>query len=204
MSWLPTSIPAHMATMALRAQDASPADAEVVAALADDPTGALATLYDRHAGLVYGLALKVLASPAEAEDLTQEVFVTLAHASTYDPTRGSLAAYLITVTRSRAIDRLRARTRSGRLLEQWGDDLGRTTTVVSPFDALADRERSARVRAALATLPDVQRQVLELAYFKGLSQTEISAAIGSPLGSVKTWARKGLASLRALLSGRVE
>lgn len=182
------------------AADAS--DAALVAALADDPS-ALAALYDRHAALVYGLALKILASTTDAEDLTQEVFVTLRQASTFDPARGSLAAYLITLTRSRAIDRLRARGRSRRLLEQWNVEPTHAPAAPSPLDALALRERTERVRAALTTLPDSQRIVLELAYFRGLSQTEIATQLDTPLGTVKTWARKGLLSLRTLLGERM-
>jgi RNA polymerase sigma-70 factor (ECF subfamily) len=174
-------------------------DAELVAALAYEPRSALAALYDRYAGLVYGLALKVLASTSEAEDLTQEVFLTLARSSTYDPARGTLSAYLVTVTRSRAIDRVRFRSRSGRLLERWGSDPSASAVPTSPLEAVALDERRERVRAALATLPETQRRVLELAYFKGLSQTEISAELDAPLGTVKTWSRKGLLSLRALL-----
>jgi RNA polymerase sigma-70 factor (ECF subfamily) len=184
---------------AVSAQAPEASDAELLASLADDPRGALAALYDRYAGLVYGLALKVLASTTEAEDLTQEVFVMLARASTYDPTRGTLSAYLVTFTRSRAIDRLRLRSRSGRLLERWGADPSATPAPASPLEALALRERGERVRAALAALPESQRRVLELAYFKGLSQTEISDELDTPLGTVKTWSRKGLSRLRTLL-----
>lgn len=181
---------------------AEASDAALVASLADDPS-ALAVLYDRHAALVYGLALKVLASTTDAEDLTQEVFVTLRQASTFDPARGTLTAYLITLTRSRAIDRLRARGRSRRLLEQWHVEPTHAPAAPSPLDALATRERTEHVRAALTTLPDSQRVVLELAYFRGLSQTEIATELDTPLGTVKTWARKGLLSLRALLGERM-
>ena len=181
---------------------ANATDAALVAALADDPS-ALASLYDRHAPLVYGLARKILASTTDAEDLTQEVFVTLRQASTFDPARGTLTAYLITLTRSRAIDRLRAHGRSRRLLEQWNVEPTRAPPAPSPLDALTLRERTEHVREALTTLPDSQRVVLELAYFGGLSQTEIATELDTPLGTVKTWARKGLLSLRALLGERM-
>ncbi len=189
--------------MSLKPDDTAASDAELVATLPTDPTRALAALYDRHAGLVYGLALKILASPAEAEDLTQEVFVVLRQGSTYDPTRGTLTAYLVTFTRSRAIDRLRSRGRSRRLLTQWSADPSAGSVSVSPLEALAERERTERVRSALATLPETQRTVLELAYFRGLSQSEIALELDAPLGTVKTWARKGLLSLRALLGERM-
>lgn len=185
----------------MSADDSGPSDADLVAALITDPRGALAALYDRHAGLVYGLALKILASTTDAEDLTQEVFVALARSSTYDPARGSLPAYLVTYTRSHAIDRLRARGRRRRLLAQWHAE-PTETIVPSPLDALTLHERAEHVQSALATLPDSQRTVLELAYFRGLSQTEIAAELETPLGTVKTWARKGLLSMRALLRER--
>lgn len=186
----------------MSADDLDPSDADLVAALDGDPRGALAALYDRHAGLVFGLALRVLGSATDAEDLTQEVFVALRQSSTYDPTRGSLTAYLVTYTRSRAIDRLRARGRSRRLLAQWHAEPAATPAADSPLEALTLRERSEHVHAALAALPPAQRTVLELAYFRGLSQTEIAVELDAPLGTVKTWARKGLLSLRALLGER--
>ncbi len=192
-----------MERTALSPPDPGVSEAELVAALTEAPATALAALYDRFAGLVYGLALKVLASPTEAEDLTQEVFLTLARGSTYDPTRGSLSAYLVTYTRSRAIDRLRSRSRSRRLLERWGSDPSAAHVVSSPLEQLSLAERTTHVRAALAGLPEIQRQVLELAYFKGMSQSEIAAELEAPLGTVKTWCRRGLLSLRALLGERM-
>jgi RNA polymerase sigma-70 factor (ECF subfamily) len=137
-------------------------DAELYAALAVDRTGALGQLYDRYAGLVYGLAMRVLGAPAEAEDLTQEIFLTLCTKCDYDPSRGSLSAFLVTLTRSRAIDKIRARTRKSRFVERWGGALVPDEPVASPLDAVSLVECSTRVRAALATLPDPQRRVIEM------------------------------------------
>ncbi len=179
-------------------------DAELYAALAVDRTGALGQLYDRYAGLVYGLAMRVLGAPAEAEDLTQEIFLTLCTKCDYDPSRGSLSAFLVTLTRSRAIDKIRARTRKSRFVERWGGALVPDEPVASPLDAVSLVECSTRVRAALATLPDTQRRVIEMSYYRGLSQTEIAAELEAPLGTVKSWTRKGLLSLReslAMLAG---
>jgi RNA polymerase sigma-70 factor, ECF subfamily len=201
--WTATDTACRTGPLAVSTPDPQPSDAELVAALPREARTALAVLYDRYAGLVYGLALKVLASPAEAEDLTQEVFLTLARASTYDPARGTLSAYLVTFTRSRAIDRLRFRSRSTRLLERWGSDPAASPAHASPLEELDLQERTERVRAALVGLPEMQRRVLELAYFKGLSQTEIAAELDAPLGTVKTWSRKGLLSLRAILGERM-
>jgi RNA polymerase sigma-70 factor, ECF subfamily len=171
-------------------------DAELVAALAVDQSSALGRLYDRHAGLVYGLAMKILATPSEAEDLTQEVFLSLCTKCDYDATRGSLSAFLVTITRSRAIDKIRGRQRKVRLLEQWGDAVIPDEPVASPLEELSTAECSARVRAALANLPEAQRRVLEMSYYRDLSQTEIAAELEKPLGTVKSWARKGLLGLR--------
>ncbi len=175
-------------------------DAALLAALAVDRSSALGALYDRYAGLVYGLAMKILGAPAEAEDLTQEIFLMLCTKCDYDPARGSLQAFLVTLTRSRAIDRIRARTRKTRFQENWGEALIPEGAHVSPFEELSIAECSERVSAALADLPPDQRRVLEMAYFRDLSQTEIAAELGAPLGTVKSWARKGLFRLRESLA----
>ena len=171
-------------------------DAQLIAALAVDQSSALGLLYDRYAGLVYGLAMKILAAPSEAEDLTQEIFLGLCTKCDFDPTRGSLSAFLVTVTRSRAIDKIRGRQRKVRFLEHWGDAVIPDDPVASPPEELSTAECSAHVRTALAALPDAQRRVLEMSYYRDLSQTEIAAELGKPLGTVKSWARKGLLSLR--------
>ncbi len=184
---------------------AATTDAELVHLLESEPVAALAALYDRYASLVYGLALGVLASPAEAEDLTQEVFLTLATRRTYDPGRGSLSAFLITIARSRAIDRLRRARRRLRLLEnRRPGQLPSPAPEDDPLERLDLVERGRRVRAALTELPERQRRVLELAYYRDLSQSQIAVALGAPLGTVKSWARQGLSGLRRNLQGLTE
>jgi RNA polymerase sigma-70 factor (ECF subfamily) len=175
-------------------------DAELIAALAVDQASALGGLYDRYAGLVYGLAMKILGTQAEAEDLTQEIFLSLCTKCDYDPARGTLSAFLATLTRSRAIDRIRARTRKARFLDALGEAPITDDPIASPLEELSMAECSERVRAALAALPETQRRVLEMAYYRGLSQTEISAELDTPLGTVKSWARRGLFSLRESLA----
>lgn len=175
-------------------------DAELLEALAVDRRAALGLLYDRYAGLVYGLAARILGASAEAEDLTQEVFLTLCTKCEYDPARGSLSAFLVTLTRSRAIDKLRARTRKTRFVRHWGDAVVPDAPGASPLEELSLAESSERVRAALATLPESQRRVLEMSYYRGLTQTEIAEELTAPLGTVKTWTRKGLLRLRDALA----
>ena len=175
-------------------------DAELVAALAVDQTRALGLLYDRHAGLVYGLAMRILGAPTEAEDLTQEIFLTLCTHCDFDPSRGPFTAFLAMLTRSRAIDRVRARTRKARFVERWTHAIVPDDPVASPYEQLSLAECSDRVRAALAELPEDQRRVLELSYYRGLTQTEIAAEIAAPLGTVKSWMRRGLLELRGSLA----
>jgi RNA polymerase sigma-70 factor (ECF subfamily) len=178
------------------------ADRELMDSLAQDAT-ALEVLYDRYGALVYGLALAALRNPADAQDLTQEVFVALREQSgIYDPARGSLAGLLTTMTRTRAIDRLRASGRRLRLLrDHHRADV--PTGSFSPLDRISLAQCTERVCTALAALPENQRRVIEMAYFRGLSQPEIAADLDASLGTVKSWARRGLISLRQALGDLV-
>ncbi|MBE9108478.1 sigma-70 family RNA polymerase sigma factor [Nodosilinea sp. LEGE 07298] len=175
-------------------------DGDLWLALKAGQTGALGSLYDRHSGLVYGIALKVLGQTQEAEDLTQDIFVKLARSTAYDPQRGSFRTYLAILTRSRAIDRLRSRqsARNSVARLQAGDQPQTPT----PADALIQGERSEEVRSALAQLSANQQQILRLAYYEGLSQATIAEQLDTPLGTVKTHSRRGLLKLRQILQDR--
>jgi RNA polymerase sigma-70 factor (ECF subfamily) len=175
----------------------------LLAALVDDP-GALGPLYDRYASLVYGLALGILANPDEAQDLSQEVFLTLCRQHNYDAARGTLGAYLTTLTRSRAIDRLRRRTRSVRLLRAQWQSAPPPEPAASPLERVSMGECAERVRRALGELPDSERRALEMAYYQGLTQAEIADDLGAPLGTVKSWCRRGLQELKRALGDLVE
>jgi RNA polymerase sigma-70 factor, ECF subfamily len=178
-------------------------DEALLRALESDPS-ALGPLYDRHGRLVYGLALAILKNQQEAEDLTQEVFLMLCSSPSYDSARGSIGAFLTTLVRSRAIDRLRRRSRSVRLLrDQWASAPA-PELPATPLDRVSTAQCSARVRQALADLPDNERRVVELAYYRGLTQTEIADELGAPLGSVKSWCRRGLIGLKRALGELVE
>ncbi len=178
-------------------------DDELLERLRNGGTEALGELYDRYSGLVYGIARTVLSSIPEAEDLTQEVFLGLVSDRRYDSSRGSLPAFLAVVTRSRGIDRLRARTRRLRLLQRHQTVLAPASAPFDPLRKLTLHEFAQRVREALSGLSESERQVLELAYYKDLTQSEIAAHLGAPLGTVKSWARKGLQNLRAALEDAV-
>jgi RNA polymerase sigma-70 factor, ECF subfamily len=177
-------------------------DVALLDALRVDQTSALGALYDRYASLVYGLALAILTNSQDAEDLTQEVFLALCR-SDYDPARGSFSGFLITMTRSRAIDKLRSRGRNVRFLKSWGQVAPPEASPFTPLDEMSLTEGSRLVRNALTQLPDNQRQALELAYYKDLSQMEIAAQLNAPLGTVKSWTRKGLFSLKRALQDLV-
>jgi RNA polymerase sigma-70 factor (ECF subfamily) len=172
-------------------------------ALADDPT-ALGVVYDRYAGLVYGLARAALGNEDEAQDLTQEIFLTLYRQRSYDPTRGGLGGFLATMTRTRAIDRLRARGRKVRMLRDLQRSAPAPVHPFTPLERISMAQCSARVRAALAELPENQRRVLEMTYYRGLTQTEIAADLDTALGTVKSWARRGLLGLKQALGDLVE
>jgi len=174
-------------------------DAELLATMRAEPAAALGTLYDRYSRVVYGLAQTMLASPTDAEDLTQDVFLALCNENRYDPARGSLTAYLVAMTRSRAIDRLRVRGRTQRLFDPTDEAVSRAVSRSAPAEEVSLQQCGVRVREAVAALPDDQRRVLELAYYRGFSQAEIADETGLPLGTVKTWTRKGLLALRGRL-----
>jgi RNA polymerase sigma-70 factor, ECF subfamily len=162
---------------------------------------ALRALYDEHAPRAMAIALRILGSVEEAEDVVQETFLQLWRRSAeFDAGRGSAFAWVVTVARSRAIDRLRATRAEGRGLGgvvATGDLL--QTAPPSPADRMEERRDGARVATALAALPALQREAIELAYFKGLTQSEIAVKTGSPLGTVKMRVKLAIDKLTGLL-----
>jgi RNA polymerase sigma-70 factor (ECF subfamily) len=181
----------------------SPTDAELFLALKSGDSNALGVLYDRHASLVYGLALKILSSAQEAEDLVQDIFLNLAKCS-YDPKRGSFRTFLAILTRSRTIDHIRARGAALRTLERWKPNRSQEVESNLPFEYVSQEEQSQEVRSALSQLSDSQQQVLRLSYYDGLSQSEIAERLQIPLGTVKSIARRGLLKLRQTLTDHIE
>jgi RNA polymerase sigma-70 factor (ECF subfamily) len=179
-------------------------DEELIQALKAGQSSALGILYDRYASLVYRLALRILTNHQEAEDLTQEIFLNLWRSGSYNPSRGSLSSFLTTLTRSRAIDKLRSRGSNLKFIQRWSQMMVNETSSLTPFESAALSQRSHQVRQALTQLPEKQRQVLEMAYYEGLSQSEIAAQLGIPLGTIKTWSRQGLLNLRKNLRDFIE
>ena len=174
-------------------------DRDLVNRLWAGDTAALATLYDRYSSMVYTLALKMLANPAEAEDLTQEVFVNFWQRRQYNPDRGSIGSYLATYTRSRAIDRLRVSSGRATILQRFQRIAEASSRPPGPVGHATLQEQRQHLQAALDQIPPTEREVLETAYFQGLSQSEIAAQLGIPLGTVKSRCRQGLLRLRDLL-----
>jgi RNA polymerase sigma-70 factor (ECF subfamily) len=178
-------------------------DAVLYQALRAGQTDVLGVLYDRHGGLVYGLAVKVLGNAQEAEDLTQDIFLTLVKGCSYDPNRGSLRTFLAVLTRSRAIDRIRSRQTTVQTLGKWRSSQ-QSTTGNSPVEYVAQAEQSQEVQAALAQLSAEQQQILKMTYYDGLSQSAIAKQLQLPLGTVKARARRGLLKLRETLADLIE
>jgi RNA polymerase sigma-70 factor, ECF subfamily len=175
-------------------------DAELMQAIRDGQVTALGELYDRHSRFVYGLALKLLMRPDEAEEVTQDIFLTLWQRDIYDSARGSILQFLSVLTRSRAMDRLRSRGSRLRFLERFRRVVQTAPSKDSPLEVASMSERSQSVKAALADVPAPEREVLELAYFEGLSQSQIAQQLNIPLGTVKSRSRQGLQKLRQTLT----
>ena len=172
------------------AQD-QPDDATLLERIVARDACSVSVLYDRHARLLFNLILRILRDRADAEDVLQEVFVAVwTRAESYNPTLGPPAAWLVRIARNRAIDRFRSNAARGRLAEASQDLAPSVTTPPAPED------RHDVVRA-LGVLPPEQRELVEQAYFMGLTHSELAARFGLPLGTVKTRVRTGLLALRA-------
>jgi RNA polymerase sigma-70 factor, ECF subfamily len=161
---------------------------------------ALSSLYDATSRVVYGLALRILGDPADAEEVTLDVYSQAwRQVSRYDETRGDGLTWLLTLARSRAIDRLRSRA-GARKRETALDTISNVATLTpDPESQSSFAERARRVRSALSLLSPEQREVIELAYFEGLTHVEIAERLRQPLGTAKSRIRLGMAKLRDAL-----
>jgi RNA polymerase sigma-70 factor, ECF subfamily len=179
-------------------------DFQVVVALQKGDNTALGIVYDRYGTAVYRLALRMLSNPAEAEDLTQEVFLAFWRGvEKYDPQRGTLLVFLLTITRSRSLNRLKQQNSQQNLQQRFGHHLP-TAPSQPGMESVALNELSDRMSNALQQLPIAQKQVLEMAYYEGKSQSMIAQELDLPLGTIKTRSRQGLLKLRQLLRDLVE
>lgn len=181
-----------------------PSDPVLVAAVAGGDGDALRELYRRHSPLALGLARRILGSTAEAEEVLQEVFLQVwRQAGRYRADRSSVATWMALITRSRAIDRLRSRRVGERTVQDAGRERVSHTSPEGPRDVLDEQRREA-VAHALSGLPAEQREVIELAYFAGWTQSRIAEHTGTPLGTVKTRTLLAMRKLRGELSDRLE
>jgi len=170
-------------------------DLALVTALRSGDQGAMAALYDRFSSIVYAVALRVLHDTGAAEDVLQDIFMQLwRNPGAFDASRGNMASWLAVIARNRAIDALRRRRPQ--------DDIENVIVSVEPdLASEADRSRAMeKIRGALQGMPPPQRSALEMAYFEGLTHSEIAEKTGEPLGTVKTRIRTGLISLRKVLA----
>jgi RNA polymerase sigma-70 factor, ECF subfamily len=177
-------------------------DVALIRRIVEADETALGALYDRWVRSLYSLVLHLLRDPDEAEDVVEETFwQAWRKAGSYEPSKGAVSTWLLTIGRRKALDRLRARKRSREDLldsDRGFDDLPSRSQ--DPSVDAEGSELKEKVKAALRALPNEQREVLELGYFSGMSQTEIAEATGQPLGTVKTRMRLALQKLREPLS----
>ena len=178
-------------------------DRELVRSAARGSTDALGRLYDRHAGVVYAMARRILAQQEDAEEVVQDVFSQVwRDAARYEAGRASVAGWIVMLARTRAIDRLRSRRARPDSNVGTDPDAGPVLAAggPSPEQVTVSADDARRVRGALETLPENQRALVELAYYEGLTHSEIAERSGVPLGTVKTRLRTAMATLRGALS----
>jgi RNA polymerase sigma-70 factor (ECF subfamily) len=187
--------PAHMIQFTAPNQDW----AVQIAKIAEGDQDALTTLYDQSSRLIYGLLLRILSNAATAEEVLFDTYTQVwRQAVRYDPLRGNPKTWLITIARSRAIDRLRADRSAARSEEPL--DRAAAVTLTNDTETIASNaEMRGLINAALANLPSDQRDVIELAFYWGLTHSELAAHLNLPLGTVKTRARSGMMKLRETL-----
>ncbi len=185
------------------AAERDPADETLLARVAGGDPDALSELYERYRTVTYSVALRITTDPSAAEDVVQEAFLGVwRNAGRYASARGSVRTWILAIVHHRAIDSLRRRRPISELPES---DAPPPSTLVLPdiWPEVAGRLDRDVISAALATLSPIQREALELAYYGGLTQQEIAARTGAPLGTVKSRVRLGLLAMRAALTGEI-
>jgi RNA polymerase sigma-70 factor (ECF subfamily) len=178
-------------------------DVELLRRIAAQDRAAFAEFYDRHATLMFSVASRILNDTSEAEDVLQETFVQIwEKARNFDPKLGKASNWAAILIRNRAIDKIRASQRRTRLADEAGTEFAIAAEAGDTVnDAIHGRERAKLIQAAIVELPAEQRRAIELAYFSGLTQDEISKKLNEPLGTIKARIRRGLLKLRDQLEG---
>ena len=172
-------------------------DATLMRRLLRRDVGAFEEIYERHSRIVYSLVLRILRQGATAEEVVQDIFLQLwRNSAQYDPKR-PFVPWLLTLARNRALDQLRLKGERQRRREEQSEELPQVAIAAPQYErALDDKRRAEQVRALMSSLPVSQKRAIELAYFEGLSHSEIAETLHEPLGTVKSWIRNGLLRLK--------
>ena len=182
----------------------NPEDAQLVHRIAHGDQGALAELYDRFSNLLLALSRRILGDEAEAEEILQEAFLQVWNqAKRYDPSRSSVSTWLVLITRSRSIDRLRSRQVKERTLTTLKQENPPEHTSPQGPKSVLYGERRRRLQLEMERLPPEQRQILDLSFFRGMTQSEIAGSTGIPLGTVKTRTLLAMKKLRKALASEL-
>src|SRR5260370_623963 len=169
----------------------------LVHCLLQEDVSAFEQLYDRHSRIVYGLLLRILQQAGTAEEVAQDVFLQLwRNAAQYDESGGQFFPWLLTLARNRALDTLRLKSERQRRREDQTEEMPPVFTAPEYEKQLGEKRRAEKVRGLIGSLNPQQKKAIELAYFEGLSHTEIASALKEPLGTVKSWIRNGLLRLK--------
>lgn len=172
-------------------------DAALVRRLLQRDVSAFEELYDRHSRIVFALVLRILQQASTSEEVVQDVFLALwRNAAQYDQSRGPFVPWLLTLARNRALDQLRLKSERQRRREDQTEELPPVVTMPDFEGSLDEQRRAKRVRELIDSLNPRQKRAIELAYFEGLSHSEIANALKEPLGTVKSWIRNGLLRLK--------
>jgi len=186
-----------LAVLTPKQNDDVSSDAALVQQLLRRDVRAFEQLYDRHSRIVYGLVVRILQQGSRAEEVVQDVFLQLwRNASHYQATRGPFVPWLLTLARNRALDTLRLKSERQRRREDQTEELPQIAQVPQYEQALDEKRRAEVVRSLMSSLSPPQKKAIELAYFEGLSHSEIAEALHEPLGTVKSWIRNGLIRLK--------
>src|SRR5580765_4464385 len=172
-------------------------DATLVHRFLQRDVSAFEQLYDRHSRVVYALVLRILQQASTSEEVVQDVFLQVwRNAAQYDAKRGPFLPWLLTMARNRALDHLRLKSERQRRREDQAEELPSAVSMPNFEGDLDERRRASKVRELIDSLNPQQKRAIELAYFEGLSHSEIASALQEPLGTVKSWIRNGLLRLK--------
>ena len=186
-----------LAVFSTKGNDEVSLDATLMQQLLRRDVSAFEELYERHSRIVYSLVLRILRQGSTAEEVVQDIFLQLwRNSSRYDTSR-PFVPWLLTLARNRALDHLRLKSERQRRREEQTEEFPQIAAAAPEYEkALDEKRRAERVRALIGSLPAAQKKAIELAYFEGLSHSEIAASLNEPLGTVKSWIRNGLMRLK--------